>query len=493
MLPLPPPGPAPKPLPIKTVETQKTLAIETKDDDDLSFDENEFESPKTLDLLIDLDSDDFNTRNKAINELSKNKDEALFNALVKVVAKSEGVLRQSSIKVLGGLNNIQAAYSLAPLLKEEDTELVLDAIDALENLLLTINERNELELKKNIDSKHLDFASQALIECLKKYENTDEHYYLSLSAALILGHLGKTEASEILVGCLGNSSEKMRNRKQAKDALSNIKDIQTLEKVAVLLSDKYPMRTREYAGEVVNNLAKLGVANTSTTDALVTCLKDYDNRLRRIASEALGNVKDVRTIDNLVEALEKDNDPTVSTNAAFAISKMDKVQGIPALYKVFSTNNNSRIKYNVLEALTSTNHHIIVPALLVAIKDFSLGHEAKERFQSLSNEVLNKGLNKLLEDSNPKNRFYAIVSLSQTNDSRVIPHIVRRMVHPDEELQIRRLGEEVLRSLPGDIVKEGLEKCKSDSNEMVQSYAKEYLVEIKIKDTKKEEVTEGTA
>ena len=275
---------APDPNKSKPIQAVHARAIKNNQSG-LNFQESDFESPETLELINDLSSEEFKIRNDAINELSKSNDPNVLDSLIKLLSRGDIVSRRSSAYVLGNLHKPEVIYLLSRVLKEDDEELIANSIGALENIVLNRNEQYELVIDTKINLEKIDIVSKALIECLEKLKKNEDYYYTSLSAALLLGHLGKPEAVEILVDCLSNSDEDISNREQAKDSLGKIKDTKTLEQVSPFLSDEYPMRTRQYALDIVSKLAESKIMTDSTVNSLKKCLRDPDTRIRLIATE----------------------------------------------------------------------------------------------------------------------------------------------------------------------------------------------------------------
>ncbi len=369
---------------------------------------------EVLNLVNDLGSESFDVSNNAINKLSEmTQDKSLFTELVKLLNKGEIVSRRSSAKVLGNLKNISAMSFLAGVLKEKDNDLVINSIDALETLVL--------KNKDTISLADMNLVTKELAACIEN----NEYYQVSLNAAMLLGQLGKPEAVEMLVSCLQNGDEDVSNRERARDILCGIKHKETLEQVTPFLSDEYSMRTREYSASVVNSLAESNITSIEITDSLMKCLDDITNtRLRRIAAEALGNTRDEKGINSLIKALIEDDDLEVKKTATVAISKFDESIAVPVLWNIFLQIKGPLIKLNTLEALAKTNNPVIVPAFLIAIKDFSIQDTAIQNFKYLSDEVLDKGLKTyLLEEINADNRLYLLESLRYVGDLRVLPYI----------------------------------------------------------------------
>ncbi|MBI3590662.1 MAG: HEAT repeat domain-containing protein [Candidatus Melainabacteria bacterium] len=440
MIPILPSG-APGPAKNQLLQTPE-VAAQDDQESGLTFEEGDFESPEVFELITNLGSPDSGLRTDAINELRNNNDlnsdPNIFDALIELLSKGDIVSRRASAQILGSLNNTRAISPLAKALQDKDNELVLNSIDALETIVLGN--------KNKISQTSIDLLAKILVECLEE----NEYYDVSVNAAMLLGQLEKAEAVEMLATCLRADNDISR-RERARDILCGIKDKKTLEEAIPLLSDEYDMRTREYAASIIAKLAESNITSDEATSALAKCSRDPNARLRSIAEEFLRNTKiqSGELLNDLILTILNNEDPEAVKKAAIAISGFNESVAAPVLYNIFSQAPDLAVKLSALEALVRTKNPIIVPALLVAIRiPNKIQTFARNSLQSLSDEILDKGLNKyLLEEPDIDNRFYLLVSLFSIDDPRVIPYVLKCMAHDKEDPRVKPIIEEMLQGI----------------------------------------------
>jgi HEAT repeat protein len=158
-------------------------------------------------------------------------------------------------------------------------------------------------------------------------------FFLALLTAL---------AADSLSQDLSGYAEKLRsgNIEEKREALFQIRNLRSAEasRVAIAaLSDKTPIVRATAASSV------LFLPMPEASAALLPLLTDADEFVRREGAFALGEVGDISTGRQLIEALANDKSPEVKTAAALALGKLGDPAAVSMLIKVFDqkpTENN---------------------------------------------------------------------------------------------------------------------------------------------------------
>lgn len=230
--------------------------------------------PKTNKLIENLGSPDNKVRNEALDKLTEiiqlqiDDSDTVFDKVSRLSVQGDIISRRSSINVLSNLGRTKAIYTLTGILeREENSELIGNSISALECLILTRGENDELVINPKIDSHKIELTSKALIKCLQKFKDNEN---ICFNSALLLGHLRKPEAIEILVKYLSNDAEHIPNREMARDSLGKIKQEEALKQMLlILLNEKTTGRTKGYAASAAKQLIQSNLTISPETNALM--------------------------------------------------------------------------------------------------------------------------------------------------------------------------------------------------------------------------------
>jgi HEAT repeat protein len=122
-------------------------------------------------------------------------------------------------------------------------------------------------------------------------------------------------------------------RKHAVQALGEIKDARAVESLIQVLTDS----DVDVLGDAVSALEKIGIASVKP---LIRALKDKDSQIRKLAVEALGEIRDTRAVEPLIQVLS-DNDSIVRGEAADALSKISDIRAVEPLIQVLSDNDSN--------------------------------------------------------------------------------------------------------------------------------------------------------
>jgi HEAT repeat protein len=150
---------------------------------------------------------------------------------------------------------------------------------------------------------------------LKARGNAQEAY----AAVMELGQLGTDDAVDLLLGVLSRHDGVARAAARELGRLANPRSFKPL---ADLLGN------REVHESVAEALIRIG---GKAIDVLAQTLHSEDAVARRTAARVLGEIRDARAVEPLVEVLQGDPDCTVRTAAAHALGQIKDKRAIWAL------------------------------------------------------------------------------------------------------------------------------------------------------------------
>jgi HEAT repeat protein len=150
---------------------------------------------------------------------------------------------------------------------------------------------------------------------LKARGNAQEAY----AAVMELGQLGTDDAVDLLVGVLSRHDGVARAAARELGRLANPRSFKPL---ADLLGN------REVHESAAEGLIRIG---GKAIDTLAETLHSADPLARKNAARVLGEVRDARAVESLVEVLQGDPDCTVRTAAAHALGQIKDKRAIWAL------------------------------------------------------------------------------------------------------------------------------------------------------------------
>jgi HEAT repeat protein len=178
------------------------------------------------------------------------------------------------------------------------------------------------------------------------------------------------------------------------------------------------------------NLSEMeGVAEDTapeTTDEVETqihALRDEDASTRAKACDALGELKDPRSVDPLIQALLDEN-YIVRSNAAHALGEIDDDRAAGPLIQAL-LDEKSVVKGNAIEALGKIKDERAVEPLILALKDEdpSIRAKASGALGGLKDPRAIEPLIAALRDDDIKTTVYAKISLGEIGSSAVDPLI----------------------------------------------------------------------
>jgi HEAT repeat protein/beta-lactamase regulating signal transducer with metallopeptidase domain len=189
-----------------------------------------------------------------------------------------------------------------------------------------------------------------------------------------------------------------------------------------------------FGGEAAETLARIG----NTSDELLDLMMHPEWRVRANAIRALGGLKDVRAVDQLLTALaNKDEHPEVRGNAALALGSMMAQRGVEPLIAAIE-HEDPMVRSAAATALGDLRNTRALPHLIAALKDDdpyvrrsatgSLGHIGGP---SVVNPLL-----RALKDDHRQVREIAASALRCAKDPRVVKSLIVAIGDPYSNVQI---------------------------------------------------------
>ncbi|MDD2754245.1 MAG: HEAT repeat domain-containing protein [Methanothrix sp.] len=254
-----------------------------------------------------------------------------------------------ALNVKGELIIASKNKSKSAIQNKKTTEL-----DLLEKYLAN----NDLEIRKlavHVSRKIGLPAIKSLIQALK-----DDDANIRMETAKALGFIGDIKAIEPLIQTLTDDDNNVREesiealrkigvpsiealakvlkdrdnkvKKHAVQALGEIRDAKAVESLIQVLNET----DSDVLGEAVSALEKIGMPSVKP---LIQALKDRDGQVRKLATVALGEIRDVRAVEPLIQVLG-DNDSNVRGGAADALSKIRDIRAVEPLIQYLKDNDS---------------------------------------------------------------------------------------------------------------------------------------------------------
>ena len=290
------------------------------------------------------------------------------------------------------------------------------------------------------------------------------------SAVEMVGRLGDLRAVEPLVAALHDSNTEVR--RIAAEALGNLGDSRAVEPLLAILKHSYAEDVTDSAFKrsVAMALTKLGA---SSEDPLLIALQDMDERIRRRAMLALGQVwqipklielangsaevrrcaaaslgklRDARVIEPLLTAL-RDDDEQVRRNATTSLGQIWQIPDLVAL-----GDDNASTRQKAALALGKLEDKRALQPLFAALRD------SDKRVRKHAARVLRKlgepadvSLVAMLQDENRRARRDAALALAGVGGKLALDALT--MALHDDKRYVRETALEALAKLGNSAVK----------------------------------------
>jgi HEAT repeat protein len=211
-----------------------------------------------------------------------------------------------------------------------DTKSVIIQSETKNIVASTSPDREALTALVNIGKP----AVQPLIAVVK-----DKNITVRKNAVEALGEIKDTRALDILIVSMKDENPDIR--RNAAEALGKIRDIRAIDALTIALKDKKSSVQQSANAAIQNTLQQLK-ANRAI-EPLIALLNHDEPAIRRFAIEALGGIPDPRVPDHLILAL-KDTNADVRETAAESLRKT----GAPAVEALIKTLRENDINTRVI-------------------------------------------------------------------------------------------------------------------------------------------------
>lgn len=348
-----------------------------------------------------------------------------------------------AVKALGDIGEIEGGEFLISFLENAQGAIITHIIKALEQISLASGENLLLKADPH---KIIPF----LLTSLK-----DEDIETRRKAIIILGRIKSSQAIEPLINLLLDSEEEIREA--AAQALVNVDSVhlknlqrgltrkepeirarlakilgevgssQSSEVLIPLLDD----RQEEVRIEAAYALAKIG--NTTAKKPLLKALKDKVGHVRSAAANALGELKVKEAIPALIETLS-DPYPDVRKSAALALGKVKFYRGkiLPYLLPLCK-DKRQEVRASCLYALGKVGGEGILDVLSLTLEDES--PQVRQVTVNILRQMKGRSVFSLLQlatnDEDPAVRVVAISSLSQAYKDEAIDCLIAALSDSD--------------------------------------------------------------
>ena len=203
--------------------------------------------------------------------------------------------------------------------------------------------------------------------------------------------------------------------------------IETLRlEVVEVLKVAFNEGDRTIRRSAIYGLSKIGL--NQSNDFFFSALSDSDEHVRGWAAEALGVLRDSRTIPALIKALADENH-YVCFNVAAALKQFAPDQLLHHLVGALK-DNDRYIRRRVGKLLGEIGDLTVTDALISALHDEDAGvrYEAAEALRKLKSSAAILPLISALTDSNHDVRAVAIMALGNFGDERAIEPLTAMLV-----------------------------------------------------------------
>jgi len=209
---------------------------------------------------------------------------------------------------------------------------------------------------------------------------------------------------------------------------------------------------------------------------LLKQLKSKDIETKREAARKLGELKDRRAVEPLLEALNDGQD--ACRDIVWALGKIGDKRAVTPLIGLLSC-DDWRLRGKAAEALGEIGGgQGVVEALLKTLEDKNDNvhwHVAWALGEIQDKRAVEPLLN-FLDDSDPRRRWHAVWALGKTGDKRAVKPLIPLL--RDRETLIRRNAALALSRLGDQRAAEALTACLDDPDGEVKHFATEALLAI---------------
>lgn len=312
-------------------------------------------------------------------------------------------------------------------------------------------------------------AVKPLIEILKDNRNPFRE-----NAAIALGKIEGPEVVELLLSVIFDDSWHVYDKEKVIKVIVEIDSPKAIELLVSALKDKnsrvrknalwalgliqdnLPGVMKEWGTPVGKSVWALGlIQNNLPVDPLLGALEDEDKSIRKEAWSILRKMakdlvdrKDPRVVEGFLRDL-KDEDCKVRTNAVWALGKLKDVRAVEDLIKVLNGKSGSNcgthkefggaLGGKAAEALGELADHRAIGPLINALKNDELYESFREDLRNAAHQALNKiniNWRKTEEARKAVDRF---IKALKHKDAAVREEAVRALIIMDDERAVEAL------------------------------------------------------
>jgi HEAT repeat protein len=409
-------------------------------------------------LIAMLKDQDSNVRKAAVQALGKKGNTLVVDSLIAALKDKDINVREATVKALGKIGDSRAVEPLisAMLISTIDemkistetavralVEIGQPAIEPLMDVLQT--QRNSLDLLyvvrkgktiilgsheaimevlTNIGQPALDFLISAL-----KVKN----WKVQQSAAEALGKIGDKRAIDPLIEAL----EDKNVQRKAVEALGELRASRAVEPLIALLKVQ---SINDFDNDIVVALTEIG---QPAVDHLIAGLKDINRNVRGEVTKALGEIKDKRAVDPLIEVAIYDNDSWVRETAVEALGKLGDSRIADSFIPILM-DKDSNVRKAAVEALGVMGNNNAIDPLIPLLKDedSQVRKAAAEAFGKIGDSRAEIPLIGVLKDKDSKVRKAGALAIGKRGNTLAVDPLIVAL--KDEDIKVREAAAEAL-------------------------------------------------
>lgn len=260
-------------------------------------------------------------------------------------------------------------------------------------------------------------------------------------------------------------------RKETAEALGFIGDVKAIRPLIQALKDDDDRVQKES----MKALIKIGVPSI---DALAKVLNDRNNQVRKHAVQALGEIKDARAVESLIQVLT-DSDVDVLGDAVSALEKIGIASVEPLIQAL--KDRDSQIRKLAVVALGEIRDTRAVEPLIQVLSDddSNVRGEAADALSKIRDTKAVEPLIRVLRDNDSNVRCKAALALGEIRDAKASKPLIHALLN-DKDSEVRKNAAMALGEIKDPIASEPLIQAFADTDYQVRKNAAMSLEKIKI-------------
>lgn len=337
-------------------------------------------------------------RTMAADLLGRSGDSRTVNPLLRAAGDELPQVRARAIVALGHIRDPRVLEFLIFALGDNDKSVRFHAADALTAL-----------------------GKPAVEPLIRALTDKDRRGH----AAAVLGRIGDHRAVEPLIAAYEANDPNISVA--AGLALINFKDPRAVAVYVQALRDKNHVFSQEAKRALV-------LTGKSSTNTVLTLLKEKNPELRAIGAEILGGLKDTEATVPLITCL-KDPDAVVRTRAATSLGHLQDPRAVPHLVNAWDDESSS-VRSQASEALTAIGKPA-VPSLTSALRSRNsyIRWRAAWCMGQIGDISVVDTLIDVLRDKTPEVRWTIVVALGRLGDKNAIGPLATMCADNDEGIR----------------------------------------------------------